>query len=404
MKKLTFLVAALFATTLAFAGITVLDETFASGQGEFTIEYVEEYDVSKYIWSANTSYGCMSARAYASEAWLISPSFDLTSCTSATLTFDHAVYSSLGTVSGEFQVYYAVSPSATFDASEWTNVTIPTYPVLTAGSRVFVSSGEISLPTNATKIAFRYKSTTGADADTWLVKNVKIADYEAFYVFKSNGTMLEFAISKVDSISLVKPDRHAWVDLGLPSGTKWATCNVGATSPEKYGNYYAWGETTTKSDYSWDTYKYGSAKNALTKYCNDISYGNDGFTDDLTTLEAADDAATANWGSAWRMPTKDEWRELVNNCTLEWTTLNGVKGYLVYSPNGNSIFLPAAGSRGGDDLHGAGYDSDYWSSSLYTDQPSDAYSASIYQYLGATNVYVSDYDRCVGLPVRPVCK
>lgn len=192
--KILLLVATLFATTLVYAAeTTVLDETFASGQGEFTIENVELGSSSR-IWSANTSYGNMSASAYVSgtanagEAWLISPSFDLTSCTSATLTFDHAAKFQNGTVSEEFQVYYAVSPSATFDASEWTNVTIPTYP--TAGNWNYVSSGEISLPTNATKIAFRYKSTAAA-ADTWQVKNVKI-------VGQSDGSSVTLPIDLPD--------------------------------------------------------------------------------------------------------------------------------------------------------------------------------------------------------------
>ena len=97
------------------------------------------------------------------------------------------------------------------------------------------------------------------------------------------------------------------VDLGLPSGLKWASCNVGATTPEGYGDYFAWGETATKKDYSWATYKHANGdKNKLTKYCTDASYGNDGFTDDKTTLDPEDDAATANWGKEWRMPTDAE--------------------------------------------------------------------------------------------------
>lgn len=173
--KILLCVAALCAATWGNATeTTVLDETFASGQGDFTIENVDLGSLS-HIWSFN-SYGYMVANAYvnssanAGEAWLISPSFDLSGCASATLTFDHAAKFQNGTVSEEFQLYYAVNPSATFDASEWKNIVIPAYP--TAGSWDFVSSG-ISLPTAATKIAFRYKSTTSA-ADTWEVKNVKI--------------------------------------------------------------------------------------------------------------------------------------------------------------------------------------------------------------------------------------
>ncbi len=192
-----------------------------------------------------------------------------------------------------------------------------------------------------------------------------------------------------------------WVDLGLPSGTLWATCNVGANSPEEYGDYFAWGETSTKETYNSSTYKYGylnSTSSTLTKYCNNADYGNNGFTDTLTTLEACDDAATANWGPGWRMPTYDEMNELNNNCTVTWTTQNGVNGRLFTGPNGNSIFLPAAGYRYGSELS-AGSFSRYWSSSLYTDYP---YYAR-YLYFHSGNCYIDYYYRCYGYSVRPVC-
>ncbi len=210
----------------------------------------------------------------------------------------------------------------------------------------------------------------------------------AFYVYQSNGTTVEFSTLDVDSILFVRPigteNGHDWVDLGLPSGLKWATCNVGAERPESYGDYYAWGETTTKDNYEWYTYKYGDYyDDGLTKYCNNSSYGRDGFTDELTTLEAADDVATANWGGKWRMPTIDEWQELHSECT--WT-LTGF-GYKVKGPNGNFIFLPAAG----------GY---YWSSSLYTDNPRYAQCA----FFRSDDVYSTVDDRCYGLSVRPVCQ
>ncbi len=196
---------------------------------------------------------------------------------------------------------------------------------------------------------------------------------------------------------------YGYVDLGLPSGTKWATCNVGATNPEEYGNYYAWGETTTKDTCSWDTYKYGSGYDELTKYCTDSRYGKGGFTDNLTTLETSDDAATANWGGKWRMPTDAEWQELIEKCTWTWTTLNGVKGYEVKGTNGNTIFLPAAGCRYYDDLLYAGYYGYFWSSSLGTDGTDGPYSAwSAYFYSG--NVGRVGNNRIYGRSVRPVLK
>ena len=192
---------------------------------------------------------------------------------------------------------------------------------------------------------------------------------------------------------------HAWVDLGLPSGLRWATTNVGATNPEDYGDYYAWGEITTKDSYTWENYTLANgSEDAFTKYCSNSHYGKDGFTDELTTLEAADDAATQIWGENWRMPTMGEWAELINNCTWTWTTKNGVNGYEVKATNGNSIFLPAAGSLRGGELYDAGSSGGYWSSSLLTYNPQcaeEVYFRSSYPGSGGGPRYF-------GQPVRPV--
>lgn len=223
-----------------------------------------------------------------------------------------------------------------------------------------------------------------------------------FYIYCSNGDVLE-----VDSISLVKPDNsnnqinnHESVDLGLPSGLKWATCNVGANSPEEYGDYFAWGEVKPKEFYYWSTYKYGTDYDQLTKYCNYRSDGKDGFIDNKTVLDPEDDAATANWGGAWRMPTKAEQDELRNNCTWDWTIQNGVNGYKVTGPNGNSIFLPAAGYMDEGSLRSAGSYGYYWSGSLDTDGP---YCACLVSF---ESDYVDWYSngRYWGYTVRPVCK
>lgn len=198
---------------------------------------------------------------------------------------------------------------------------------------------------------------------------------------------------------------HDWVDLGLPSGTKWATCNVGADNPEDYGNYYAWGETSTKTTYDNDKCRYMdyyNYKSNLTKYCSNSRFGYNGFTDNLTTLQSSDDAATANWGSAWCMPTREEFEELKNNCTVTRTTQNGINGCLFTGPNGNSIFLPAAGSRYDSDLGGAGYSGKYWSSSLSTNHNSEA--ISFYFYSDSDYCHVDIYSRGCGFTVRPVCQ
>ena len=158
---------------------------------------------------------------------------------------------------------------------------------------------------------------------------------------------------------------HDYVDLGLPSGTLWATCNVGAITPEEYGDYFAWGETQPKDIYDWSTYQYCmGTDHTLTKYCNNSEYGYNGFTDTLTILLPEDDAATANWGDGWRMPTQTEWRELLDNTTHTWTAQNGVNGRLFTGSNGNSIFLPAAGYRRGSNFNDADSYGSYFSSSL----------------------------------------
>jgi hypothetical protein len=222
-------------------------------------------------------------------------------------------------------------------------------------------------------------------------------------------------ILKNVSLSIEMHNGHEYVDLGLPSGLKWATCNVGAESPEDYGDYFAWGETSSKSDYDWDTYKWmtdgASSWSAVNKYTVDDGqieavwydeYGNF-IGDNKTVLELADDAANANWGGDWVMPTMDELNELrdTDNCTCTWTTQNGINGYKVTSKsNGNSIFLPAAGYRYFSDLYVAGSDGGYWSSSLSTYDSDGAYVL----YLGSDIPYWSCSDRYYGLSVRPVLR
>ncbi len=187
------------------------------------------------------------------------------------------------------------------------------------------------------------------------------------------------------------------VDLGL--SVNWATFNVGATKPEEYGNYYAWGETDRRDNYGWDYYKYGFSREELVKYCGISDYAENKTTDTLTTLQAMDDAATANWGNEWRMPTKDEWQELLTNCTRTWEQKDGgIKGYTLKSKiNGNTIFLPAAGYRSADSGYNSGYGY-YWSSSLCEEAPYGAYSV----YFNADFVNFYAYFRVYGYSIRPV--
>ena len=190
-----------------------------------------------------------------------------------------------------------------------------------------------------------------------------------------------------------------FVDLGL--SVKWATCNVGATTPEGYGDYFAWGETSPKTTYNWSTYKYCNGSSfSITKYCTDSKCG---IVDNKTTLELIDDAVHVNWGGNWRIPTKEEFDELITECDWTWTSYNGVNGYRVTSKkNGNSIFLPAGGSRYHDNLHYARNYGFYWSNSLST---TDYNHCAYVLYFGMSYVrwYSLGY-RYDGQSVRAVCE
>jgi Leucine-rich repeat (LRR) protein len=218
---------------------------------------------------------------------------------------------------------------------------------------------------------------------------------------KSNQTIPDFQYDReVATIYYVDPvsgleNGHEYVDLGL--SVKWATCNVGARSPEEYGDYYAWGETSTKSDYSWSTYKWcNGSYDSLTKYNHDSSYGS---VDNRSSLELSDDAARANWGGKWRMPTDDEKTELRTSCDWIWTTRNGTNGYVVKSrKNGNSIFLPAAGYRHEGTLNNAGSNGSIWSSTLSEGNQYNAYYLDFY----SDKVVGYGYFRDIGRSVRPV--
>ena len=184
-------------------------------------------------------------------------------------------------------------------------------------------------------------------------------------------------------------DNHPhMIDLGI--GTLWACCNVGAHSPEEYGGYYAWGETKEKSVYNWDTYQYGYY-NYDGDYSHLVNIGSD-------IAGTAYDAATANWGAPWRMPTRAEVEKLVKNCSYEWTTENGVRGGRFTGPSGGSIFLPAAGDRWDGGLDNAGSWGSYWSSTLYGSSPFSAYGLRFHS--GYASWY--NYYRYYGHTVRPV--
>ena len=201
------------------------------------------------------------------------------------------------------------------------------------------------------------------------------------------------AVRLVHDTIVPKPEPE-YVDLGL--SVKWATFNVGATSPEDYGDYFAWGETETKDKYSWATYKWCDGDyTKLNKYCTKEQYG---IVDNQTILQLCDDAAHTKLGGNWRMPTMEECQELVNLCTWTWTTVNGINGHVITGPNGNTIFLPATGAITTSGLQNAGESGYYWINSISTTSPYNA--NDIYNQ---TSTYgINAFSRYIGRPIRPV--
>lgn len=202
---------------------------------------------------------------------------------------------------------------------------------------------------------------------------------------------------------------HKWVDLGLPSGVLWATCNIGASDSLEKGDYFAWGEVEPKEDYLWETYKWSNDRDKLTKYCNNPRYGYKSFVDSITAIEPCDDAATVNWGAGWRTPTVEDFEELLDVCKWDWKeefidqpnglplVMNG--GYLVTGPNGNSIFLRPTGFKcpGIQDSH-IGY---YWTKTLRSDWY--PYSLTFTRQGHSYNHIYYWSSRIYGIPIRPVC-
>ena len=198
--------------------------------------------------------------------------------------------------------------------------------------------------------------------------------------------------------------QNTFVDLGLPSGTLWATCNVGADNPAGDGYYLAWGETFEKSTYyDWEHYKYckGTSK-TLTKYCTVEEWSGNISMDGLTELLPEDDAATVNWGFEWQMPSKAQFEELFNSgyTTTEWTTLNGKNGMRITSKsNGRSIFLPASGYKVDYTRKFYGEYGLYMSRSIHNQYPATAYTA---YFIYGDSKAVDNYGREAGYSVRPV--
>ncbi len=210
------------------------------------------------------------------------------------------------------------------------------------------------------------------------------------------------------NVTVSMPGVPEAIDLGLPSGLKWASFNLGATAPEEYGDYFAWGEIEPKDSYNWSTYIYATTRQyggfeSLLKYNTDSSLG---AVDNLTTLEMDDDAAHVILGAQWRIPTLEEAQELINNCDFVNTTLNGVDGYLVTSRiNGNSIFLPTAQYWESTFAEGDSGCGRYWLSSLYSGYTANSKYAYRLSLRPSSHENYRDWDwfeRYAGLSIRPV--
>lgn len=237
---------------------------------------------------------------------------------------------------------------------------------------------------SATNASLKNKTTEGN------MYNFVFTNFESNSVITVTGLAAEEATNSENG--------HEYVDLGLPSGILWATCNVGASHPGGYGKHFAWGETEPKNTYNWSTYKHGSAYNQLTKYCTSSNYGT---VDNKSVLELEDDAARANWGGKWRMPNIEEQKELLDNCIWTWTTLKGVPGYEVKGQNGKSIFLPAAGYFSDSSFTEDRDYGHYWLSELASEYPNYAY---FLYFDSADHHYCNNFSRYHGRTVRAVCK
>ena len=260
------------------------------------------------------------------------------------------------------------------------------------------------IPSDATD-----KSTTWKSTDTKVVAvsssgNVTAVKMGSAAIIASCGDKVAYCNLTVKAKAIGVVNGHEYVDLGL--SVKWATCNVGASAPEEYGDYYAWGETRTKTTYTWENYRFrisGDSDDNV-KFSKYNTQSDRGTVDNKSTQDLSDDVAREKWGGSWRMPTRAEQNELRNNCTWTWTTRNGVEGYKVTSKKSGYtncfIFLPAAGDRYNTTLFNTRTGGFYWSSSLNADIPNRAY----YLVFNSRDVnWNYDFDREHGLSVRAVC-
>ena len=284
----------------------------------------------------------------------------LSECQISNLSYNSAVLS--GKINGEFGPGIGVIYSS--DRAS----------ILSSGKRVLIDSKDFSISLKSLKSEMTYYYLfyeTGVEGDVRFISTIKSFTTET------------------------APSPDGSTDLGL--SVYWADCNLGASTPEECGEYYSWGETDTKDAFYWDKYKWCGSSQKIIKYNTRSS---DGAVDNLVTLKQEDDAAYALLGGKWRIPTKAEMEELLEKCTHEWITQEGVNGVRFTGPNGNSIFLPAAGNRFPETAKGIDSFGDYWTSSLYQSDCKQAY----YLLISEHSAMLNQWSRWLGYSIRPVTK
>lgn len=249
-----------------------------------------------------------------------------------------------------------------------------------------------------------------------LIISTGVSAQNRVHVTMKDGTMNNIFVSDIESVTWEEMDYsgangHEYIDLGL--SVMWATCNLGATVPEEYGDYFAWGETEpyynneewnpdTSPGYCWESYKWceGSFLTyyRLTKYCTNERIGE---VDSLTVLQSEDDAASVNWGGAWRLPSHIEMDELCHKCIWEQVERNGIEGFVITGPNGNNIFMPMAGELRYTSRGYSGHSGAYWTSSIHLSNSAIACSLD-FNINGDKGAVCASYNRCLGLTIRPV--
>lgn len=330
-------------------------------------------------------------------------SYNLTNLTENTTYYVRAYATTkLGTAYGEEKSFKTVEVTLpTVTTKDVTNIT--TNSAICGGNVTDDGNGTVTArgicwsethnPTINNIYSEETNNGTGTGSFTSQLTNLKdnTTYYVRAYATNEKGTNYgeEKSFTTLSSSGTI--NGYKWVDLGLPSGLKWATCNVGASSPEDYGNYYAWGETETKSEYT--------KENSLTYGLSILELQSQGIIDGNNNLTPLYDAAAANWGSTWRMPTKEDLKELVDNCNWEMILENDVYGVKVIGINGCSVFFPTTGCYKEGMLYYAGQDGYYWNSTSVEND--SRYTFGLY-ISGDNNGALFYYDRYVGFTVRPV--